>query len=286
MTGSAARATGNGAAGSGQRTWLADVGGHKLRVCVRPGDGRSTPLLLMNGIGASLEALEPLVVALDPSLEVIRFDAPGIGGSSLSARPYRFSALSRLLGRLLDDLGHDQVDVLGISWGGGLAQQFARTERRRCRRLVLVSTGTGSLMVPGSPLVLTKLVTPRRYRDPGYLRSIAGDLYGGLVRTDPGLVEEFMHGMVRGGQLRGYLYQLLAGAGWTSLPFLPLLPQRTLVLTGNDDPIIHPANGRILAGLIRRSRLHIYPGGHVDLVADPSLLVPMIQAFLAEDGPH
>ena len=66
---------------------MIDVGLVKLRVAVRRGDGTRTPLLLMNGIGAPLEAMGPLVDAIDPAIEVIRFDAPGIGGSTLPSAP-------------------------------------------------------------------------------------------------------------------------------------------------------------------------------------------------------
>src|SRR6266567_357769 len=165
------------------------VGGQQLRVAIRPGPnepGRPPrhPLLLINGIGARLELLEPFVAALDPAVEVIRFDPPGVGGSPLPARPYRFTGLSRLIAGMLTELGYDGVDVLGISWGGGVAQHFAAFQRARCRRLVLVATATGTPMVPARPSVLVHLVTPQRYLDPGYLRRVAGDLYGGLARID------------------------------------------------------------------------------------------------------
>jgi poly(3-hydroxyalkanoate) depolymerase len=263
---------------------LIEVAGERLRVAVRGGSPDRTPLLLMNGIGASLETFQPLVDALDPALEIIRFDVPGVGGSALPSLPYRFPALSRRLARLLDLLGYDEVDVLGISWGGGLAQQFALTERHRCRRLVLVATGTGAIMVPASPKVLAKMVTPRRYRDQGYMARIAPELYGGSVRTHPERLSGLLEHHGRSGHSRGYAYQLLAGWGWTSVPFLPLLPQRTLVLTGDDDPIIPAVNGKILAGLIRRAKLHVYPGGHVELVANPGALAPLIEDFLAAEG--
>jgi pimeloyl-ACP methyl ester carboxylesterase len=93
------------------------VGRQQLRVAVRPGDGTRAPLLLVNGIGASLELLQPFVDALDPSIEVIRFDVPEVGGSPLPRRPYRLPTLARLFARLLDQLGHPTVDMLGISWG-------------------------------------------------------------------------------------------------------------------------------------------------------------------------
>ncbi len=147
------------------------VGGQLLRVAIRPGlteaDGTPrTPLLLINGIGANLELLEPFVTALDPALEVIRFDPPGVGGSPPPARPYRFSGLCRMIAAMLTELGYDRVDVLGISWGGGVAQQFAASQRARCRRLVLVATAMGTPMVLARPSVLVHLVTPRRYWTP------------------------------------------------------------------------------------------------------------------------
>jgi len=127
------------------------VDGQQLRIAVRAGNGTRDPLLIFNGIGASLDLLQPFVDALEPSLEVIRFDVPGVGGSPLPARPYRFTGLCRLVARMLTALGYETVDVLGISWGGGVAQHFAAVQRRRCRRLVLVSTATGTIMVPARP---------------------------------------------------------------------------------------------------------------------------------------
>jgi poly(3-hydroxyalkanoate) depolymerase len=265
------------------------VDGRQLRVAVRParrdvrldGGVARTPLLLINGIGASLELLEPFVRELDPALEVVRFDPPGVGGSPLPARPYWVSGLCRLIARMLTDLGYDQVDVLGISWGGGVAQHFAAFQRARCRRLVLVATATGVLMVPARPSVLRHMVTPRRYLDPGYLQRIAGDIYGGLARIDSEEIVAAMHGDNRVGVSRGYLYQLAAAAGWTSVPFLPLLRQRTLILAGDDDPIIPLVNARLMRWLIPNARLHVYHGGHLGLVTEAAELAPIVDAFLA-----
>ncbi len=261
------------------------VGGQRLRVAIRPGPnepGRLPrfPLLLINGIGASLELLEPLVAALEEAVEVIRFDPPGVGGSPLPSRPYRFTGLCRLIAGMLTELGYDRVDVLGISWGGGVAQHFAAFQPARCRRLVLAATATGTPMVPARPSVLVHLVTPQRYLDPGYLRRVAGDLYGGLARIDSAEIVAAMHGD-RTGPSRGYLYQLAATAGWTSLPFLPWLRQPTLILAGDDDPIIPLANARLMHRLIRDSRLHVYHGGHLGLVTQAAELAPLVDVFLA-----
>lgn len=256
------------------------VGGQPLRVDARAGSAADVPLLLINGIGASLELLQPFVDELPASLEVIRFDPPGVGGSPLPALPYRFGGLCRLIARMLTALGHDRADVLGISWGGAVAQHFAAFQRHRCRRLVLVSTATGALMVPARPAVLARMLTPRRYIDPGYLRSVAPALYGGSARTEPDRVREYMHADSRVGSPQGYLYQLAAGAGWTSLPFLPLIRQPTLIVSGDDDPLIPLANARLLHALIPRSRLHVYSGGHLGLVTEAAELAPVVSRFL------
>lgn len=260
------------------------VGRQEVLVAVRRGTGSGVPLLLCNGIGASLGLLQPFVDALDPAIEVISFDVPGVGGSSDPALPYNFALLARLVGKLLDELGHDRFDVLGISWGGGLAQQLAFQNPRRCRRLVLVSTATGSLMVPAPFRVLRKMVTPRRYRDPDYAMQVAAELYGGSLRDDPTRVRALMHDRARVGSRRGYLYQLLAGAGWSSLPALPFIRQRTLILAGSDDPIIPLVNARIMQRLLPHARLHVYDDGHLALVTAADELAPLIARFLRADA--
>ena len=165
---------------------MVTAAGRRIRIAVRPGPPGTTPLLLRNGIVASLEALQPFADALDPRRAIIRFDLPGIGGSPPPSVPYHLALLPSLLAGMLDHLGHARADVLGISWGGGLAQQFALARPRRVRRLMLVATGTGSLMVPAPPRVLRHLVTPRRHRDPGHAARIAGPVYGGSLRAAPG----------------------------------------------------------------------------------------------------
>lgn len=254
------------------------IKGRRLRVSVRPGHG--TPLLLCNGIGASLDLLQAFVDHVDPEIPVIRFDVPGVGGSATPRLPYTFSTMACLLGKVLDELAYPEVDVLGISWGGALAQQFALQNPRRCRRLVLVSTATGSLMIPAGPRILSKMVTPRRYRDPLYAAAIAAELYGGRMRDEPLLAAEVLDGHSPLASGRGYLLQLLAGVGWTSLPLLPLIRQPTLILAGQDDPIIPLINAKIMARLLPRATLHVYEDGHLGLVTLANDLGPRVANFV------
>jgi pimeloyl-ACP methyl ester carboxylesterase len=177
------------------------------------------------------------------------------------------TTLAPMLAGLLDQLGYTQADVLGVSWGGFLAQQFAVQCPARVHRLVLVATATGTLMVPSHP-------------DAGYAARISGELYGGGVRADPARAADLLHATTGMGPTRGYFYQLLAAAGWTSLQLLPLLRQPTLILAGDDDPIIPLVNARIMHQLIARSELTVYRGGHLGLVSGAKRMAPIVEAFL------
>ena len=262
------------------QTRTVDLDGQLLRVGIRPGNRAHPPLLIFNGIGANLELVEPFVDALE-DVEVIIFDIPGAGGSPAPLLPYRFSNLCVMADKLLSRLGYaGPVDTLGVSWGGALAQEFARLYPRRCRRLVLAATSPGVLMVPGSPSVLSKMIGVRRYSDPKYLQRVGAELYGGAFRDDPSLLDEHGRHMhpPRG---RGYLYQLMAAWGWSSLPWLGALKQRALVLHGSDDPIVPLVNARILARCIPNATLHVFDDdGHLFLLTAAGETARVVAEFL------
>ena len=262
-----------------------DLDGVRLRTSVR---GSGSPLLLVTGLGASLDLAGPFERELTArGVQAIGFDAPGVGQSTAYRWPRRIPGVARTVGRMLDALGYGRVDVLGVSLGGAIAQQLAHQEPRRVRRLVLAATGPGLGGVPGSPDVLLTLATPRRYYQPDYYRRVAGRIYGGQARRDP---DALLHGSVarfiQRPSIRGYLGQLYAIAGWTSLPWLRTLRQPALVLAGDDDPIVPLVNGRILARCIPHARLHVVRGGgHLFLLERPARMAAVVAGFLqAEEG--
>jgi len=252
--------------------------GQDVRVGIRPGNRSGTPLLLCSGIGISFEVFDLLVDALDPALEIIRVDVPGVGGSPDRLIPYSFPELAGLLLAMLDRLGYDKVDVLGFSWGGALAQQFAVQCRERCRRLILVSTSTGMLSIPGSPEVLSRMLTPQ---------SITVADAASLLYDEVGLHGDEVRRLFRKTQIAasglGYLYQLVAMSCWTSLPFLQLIRQPTLVIGGDADPIVPVANARLLADLIPHAVLHTFAGGHLEPLASPGEFSKLISVFLTSE---
>ena len=256
----------------------AELDGRRIRYAVRLGDPSRPPLLFFNGLGANIEMALPFVDALGAPT-ILTFDAPGVGGSPAPLLPYRPSAVARIGAALLDRLGYRYADALGVSWGGAIAQQFARDHAHRCRRLVLAATSPGALMVPGELSVLVAMATPRRFLDAERAPKGVGNIYGGRLRNDPDLAATILR-HVRFSGRRGYYLQLAAASGWTSLPWLWSLEQPTLILAGRDDPIVPNATARILQRLIPDARLELLDCGHLFLLTLPEESARRVEAFL------
>jgi poly(3-hydroxyalkanoate) depolymerase len=206
--------------------------------------------------------------------------------SERPARPLRMEGLAAILRDLLDVLGHDQVDVLGVSFGGGLAQELAYRHPERVRRLILCATSTGMISVPPRPLPALFLMTPARYYHPALFRFMVPRIVGGRTARDPeALAAQAGPRMSKPPDPLGYALQLYAVSGWTSLPWLHRLRQPTLVLAGDDDRAIPLANAKLLARRIPDARLHVVEdGGHLFLLDEPESVIDAIHAFLDEDG--
>src|SRR5690606_41770086 len=125
-------------------------------------------------------------------------------------------------------LDYGQVNVIGVSWGDALAQQFAYDYPERCKKLVLAATSAGALMIPGKPKVLWRMASPRRYLQPSYTVHIAADIYGGAFRRDPALAMSPASKIRSGGTL-GCWWQMVAGLGWTRAHWVDPFPQATPV---------------------------------------------------------
>jgi poly(3-hydroxyalkanoate) depolymerase len=260
---------------------MMSVGDQQLMVAIRRVEGSRPPLLLFNGIGANWQLAKPFLEAITETTAII-FDMPGIGASPPPRLPYRPGGAARLGALLLENLGYREVDVAGVSWGGGIAQQFAHQYPRLCRRLILAATSPGAIMIPGRLTAMLRIATPRRYWDPSYMTRIAADIYGGAFRTDPSLINRHAKAMA-GAPGIGYVFQLLAMAGWTSLPWLRTLRQPTLILMGRDDPLVPVANGHLMARLIPDSRLEVVDDGHLFVVTRPTETARRIEGFLANE---
>ncbi len=258
------------------------VDGQLVRVSVR---GEGPPLLLVMGLGGNIEMWDPLARALNArGVQTIAYDASGTGDSSARLVPRRMPGLARQAAHILDALGHPAANVLGVSFGGAVAQELTLANPHRVRRLVLASTMCGLGGVPGNPLALSLLATPLRYYSPTFLRLTANFLYGPSAGEDGELLRDQISARrARPPSIWGYIGQLAAAAGWTSLPWLHRLRVPTLVLTGGADPIVPPLNGRILAARIPDSELRVVRGaGHLLLLEQAEQCAATVTEFLGE----
>jgi len=226
-----------------------------IRIAIRKAGDRElarTPLLLLNGIGLGFEMLLPLVDAL-PDTDIILFDVPGCGQSSTPSLPLRMSSYAGLCARILDELNTPQVNILGFSWGGILAQEFVRQFPNRCERLIIAASNPGHISFPAKPSVLWKL----KHALPGSLFADRSSLPS----------------------VRGYLYQVMAVAGWSSLPWLHRIRQPTIVMHGTKDPLTPALNARLMARLIPGAKLVLMNCGHLFVMTQPAKVADIARRF-------
>jgi poly(3-hydroxyoctanoate) depolymerase len=262
------------------RVRRARVGSLSLRYSVSGREGR--PLLLINGLGANIEMWTPFRRSLG-ARHTIAFDAPGTGGSSTPLRPLSMRQLASVTIDLLDVLGHTEVDVLGYSFGGAIAQEVARaTGTDRIHRLVLAATTCGWGALPGDPIALLALLTPARYYF-GPATAAVTTLFGEGSLRDFATADTAR--LLRPPDPVGYWWQVLAAAGWSSLPWLRNVRVPTLVLAPERDRMVRASTSRLLARRIPDARLEVVPGAsHFFLLREDTREVARtITGFLDED---
>jgi poly(3-hydroxyoctanoate) depolymerase len=253
--------------------------GHHIHVTDTGGDGE--PLLLLTGLGGNTEMWAPFRAQMT-TRRTICFDAPGTGRSSTPAQPVTIASMADLAVAVLDDRRLASADVIGFSYGGFVAQQLAMAHPDRIRRLVLAGTTCGFGAILGSIGAMVALSTPLRFYSPSYFDRTAAGAYGGETGRDPAarrlmMVPRHRHPP----SAYGYTLHVLACMGWSSLSFLSRIPHETLVISGDDDPLVPVANARILARFIPRATLEIVKqAGHLFLWDQPQNAARRIGRYL------
>ena len=228
---------------------------------------------------------QPLVRELAAGHEVIAFDLPGTGRSARPRWPIRMPQLAHVVTELLDELGHERLDVLGYSLGGIVAQELAHRALKRVRRLVLCATTPGLPSMPPDPLVVPLMLTPARYWNRQLAELIVPLIAGGRTAREPRILHAGLEKrLVQPPSAVGYLCQLYALSGWSRHAWIRTVRHRALVLHGDRDPVVPLANGRFLAGALPHGRLEVISGaGHLFLLDEPQSVMPALGSFLGSD---
>lgn len=257
-----------------------------LQVCYdRRGSGPR--LLFISGTGGDLRRAPSVFDRpVAQHFEVLAYDQRGLGRTTKPDRPYTMADYADDAAALLDAVGWDRCHVIGVSFGGMVAQELALRHPRRVDRLVLACTGSGGPGGASYPLHQHLDDTPeQRVRRQVTLSD--------LRRTpewqaaNPGafadLVEQGLTGAQVGadgpGRADGYRRQLLARKDHDTYDRLPALRLPVFVCGGRYDGIAPIGNQEALRDRIPGARLELFEGGHAFLQEDPRAYERVI-AFL------
>jgi len=245
--------------------------------------GSGPRLLFCNGSGTTLQVVRPLLDVLAGKFDLLAWDYRGLGRSVPLTGPYAMADLAADAAGLLEIAGWDTCRVLGVSFGGMVAQEFAVTSPDRVERLALACTSAGGGGGSSYPLQKLQGLPPQERAaaelrladsrwDERWLeahpadRALAGRLTAAQDRQDPAAAP-------------AHRAQLEARAGHDVWDRLGAITCPTLVGYGNFDGIAPAHNSTAIASRIRGAELQGYEGGHLFLFQDPAAL-PEFEAFL------
>ena len=246
--------------------------------------GSGPRLLFFNGSGATLETAGMLVDPFADHFDVLAFDQRGLGKTSIPPGPYEMADYAADAAALLDVVGWDTCRAVGISFGGMVAQEFAVTYPERVERLALLCTSPGgayasyplheldglsgeALVAKGATLLDTRFTAE-------WLAEHEGD------RMLAEFIGQRREAPKSDDQSRGEKEQLYARSRLDVLDRLGTITCPTFVGSGQFDGIAPVANGEAIASRVPNAELHVYEGGHMFFVQDPSAM-PAILDFLA-----
>jgi 3-oxoadipate enol-lactonase len=249
----------------------------------RAGDGRR--VLFCNGSGQSLDTSRPLVEAFTARFDTVAHDQRGLGRTSVPPGPYTMADYAADALAVADHVGWDTFALVGISFGGMVAQEVAVTAPGRVERLALLCTSPGGAggasyplhelgdLPPGERARTAMQIMDTRF-DERWLAENPGDRL--LVEAiadrrppEPGSDAE-----------RGQFEQMQARRGHDVFDRLPLVDCPTLVASGRYDGIAPAANGESIAERVPGAQLRVYEGGHAFFAQDPAAFGDLF-AFLS-----
>ena len=245
--------------------------------------GSGPRLLFCNGSGTTVQAVRPLLDVVAGKFDLLAWDYRGLGRSAPLTGPYAMADLAADAVGLLELAGWDVCRVLGVSFGGMVAQEFAVTNPARVERLALACTSAGGGGGSSYPLQELQGLPPEERAaaelkladgrwDERWLaahpadRALAERLTAARDQQDPAAAA-------------GYQAQLEARAGHDVWDRLGAITCPALVGYGNYDGIAPAQNGTAIASRIRGAEVRGYEGGHLFLFQDPAAL-PEFEAFL------
>jgi len=249
--------------------------------------GTGPRVLFLNGSGGTMAQSRPLLGLVGDGVELLAFDQRGLGASGPAPAPYDMARCAADALGLLDAVGWDTAVVLGVSFGGMVAQELAVTAPGRVERLALLCTSPGGAggssyplheldgMAPEQLAEIRRTLLDSRF-DEAWLEGHPGDRRLIEMMTSADVVEE-------PAVTAGRRAQMAARRGHDVWDRLGAIACPAFVGCGRYDPIAPLVNSEAIVSRIPDAELHIYEGGHPFFVQDPKAL-PEIRKFLLGPG--
>ena len=239
--------------------------------------GNGPRVLFFNGSGATLESSSPIIDGLRSFATVLAHDQRGLGRTGIIDGPFTMAQYARDGADLLDHVGWGSCIIVGISFGGMVAQEFAVTFPERVEKLVLLCTGAGG--DAGSSYPLHENIELEPVERANKMRTIFDTRF-----TDEFLANDnfaaAMAKMLRERELvdkpddvrRGEALQLEARRHHDVASRLGNITCPTLVMAGRYDGIAPVANSEAIVARISGAQLRVYEGGHLFIAQDPAAM--------------
>jgi pimeloyl-ACP methyl ester carboxylesterase len=232
------------------------------------GNRDGEPVLLIMGLGGNALAWAPQIEALVPHYRVIAFDNRGAGRTSKPEGPYTMTQMAADAAGVLDEVSVPSAHIVGASMGGMIAQEFALQYPQRVRTLTLMCTtpggphsaGFAEMKVAATELDRTEdlaaAMTPERMQEM-MLQMFSPEF---IANPGPGFAQMVGSAVQFPATAESMRSQMAAILAHDTYGRLPTIVAPTLVMAGDADPMVDPANAHILAERIPGAQLRMYPG--------------------------
>jgi pimeloyl-ACP methyl ester carboxylesterase len=252
--------------------------------------GEGAPLVLIPGFGNGLWIWFKQIGALARHFRTITFDPRGISRSEAKDEPISIRMIADDVAALLEALGIEGAHILGASFGGFVAQEFALAYPQMLRRLILCCTSYGGPGHVPPPLTTLQAIastkglnTQQRVREnlllafsPGYLDANPLEVERVIELREQNPVPEY-----------AYLHQLQAAMVFNTEARVSEIHAPTLIITGDEDIIVPFENSRNLAARIPLAKLAIIEGGsHTFFIERADEFNRAVIEFLEEPPPE
>lgn len=244
--------------------------------------GAGPRLLYCNGSGVTLASTWPMLAPLAAGFDLVAFDYRGLGASTPVTDSYAMADLAADVAGLLDALGWEDTAMIGLSFGGMVAQEFAVTYPQRVTRLALLATSPGGAFASYPLETLAGLPDAERAERILTLTDRRWTPQWLAAHPDQAALASFATPDGTAGT-PGAVLQLQARSGHDVLDRLFRVSCPTFVGSGRFDGIAPMANGEAIAERIAGAQFRVYQGGHGFLAQDRAAW-PDLLAFLGSDG--